>query len=332
MTGRAEGAGDEGDRRARVHPARGVHGRDRHRQPAGGAGPERGDPDLRGGRRLDLAGRRRRGGGRFGPGARADRGVRQGGRPGRGDRWRARAARGGPATPARPARGRSARSMRCDQTRDSACSRRSWSSTAARSDLDRHLARLAASVRVLYGAALAEHVARRREGRRRRVAEAPRARMRVLADPEGTVRINVPRPARPGPRSVSLIPFELPGGLGAHKWRDRRLLEALGVVARGAVPLLLDSDGSVLEAAYANVWIVEASSSSPRRPTGGSCPAPCGAGCSTPSRTPARSPSTCGAWGVPTPCSSTSSISGRHPARLQDGAPLHDPAGLEVRR
>ena len=53
------------------------------------------------------------------------------------------------------------------------------------------------------------------------------------------------------------MPFLLPGGLGAHKWRDRGLLEALAARVPGAVPLLIDTDGFVLEAAYANVWIAE---------------------------------------------------------------------------
>jgi para-aminobenzoate synthetase/4-amino-4-deoxychorismate lyase len=74
------------------------------------------------------------------------------------------------------------------------------------------------------------------------------------------VRIGVSAATTPhtGPRgAVVLVPFALPGGLGAHKWRDRRLLEALRASAVGAVPLLVDTDGRVLEAAYANVWIVE---------------------------------------------------------------------------
>ena len=54
-----------------------------------------------------------------------------------------------------------------------------------------------------------------------------------------------------------LEPFALPGGLGAHKWRDRRLLDTLAALRPGAVPLLVDTDGLVLEAAYANVWIAE---------------------------------------------------------------------------
>jgi para-aminobenzoate synthetase/4-amino-4-deoxychorismate lyase len=55
---------------------------------------------------------------------------------------------------------------------------------------------------------------------------------------------------------VSLASALLPGGLGAHKWRDRRLLAELER-RTGAVPLLVDLDGEVLEAAWANVFMVE---------------------------------------------------------------------------
>jgi para-aminobenzoate synthetase / 4-amino-4-deoxychorismate lyase len=55
---------------------------------------------------------------------------------------------------------------------------------------------------------------------------------------------------------VVLAPAVLPGGIGAHKWRDRRLLEEL-TERLDAVPLILDLDGDVLEAAYANLFIVE---------------------------------------------------------------------------
>jgi para-aminobenzoate synthetase/4-amino-4-deoxychorismate lyase len=49
--------------------------------------------------------------------------------------------------------------------------------------------------------------------------------------------------------------FTLPGGLGRHKWADRRLLDALA--SPGRTPLIADSDGSVLEAAWGNIWIKE---------------------------------------------------------------------------
>jgi para-aminobenzoate synthetase/4-amino-4-deoxychorismate lyase len=56
---------------------------------------------------------------------------------------------------------------------------------------------------------------------------------------------------------VPLVPFTLPGGLGEHKWRDRRLLETLARIADGATPLLLDGDGAVLEAAWGNVFLLD---------------------------------------------------------------------------
>jgi para-aminobenzoate synthetase/4-amino-4-deoxychorismate lyase len=84
-----------------------------------------------------------------------------------------------------------------------------------------------------------------------------RSRLRILAEPDGSVALTL-APARPPPEAPArLTPFTLRGGLGAHKWRDRRLLEALSADVPGMVPLLLDGDGLVLEAAYANLWIVE---------------------------------------------------------------------------
>jgi len=121
--------------------------------------------------------------------------------------------------------------------------------------LERHLARLAGSVAELYGAGLPSTVA---AGAQAAAAQAPdRARMRVLVDADGAVRITVSPAGTPGQEPVLLEPFALPGGLGAHKWRDRRLLDQLAALVPGAVPLLIDTDGLVLEAAYANVWIVE---------------------------------------------------------------------------
>jgi para-aminobenzoate synthetase/4-amino-4-deoxychorismate lyase len=49
----------------------------------------------------------------------------------------------------------------------------------------------------------------------------------------------------------------VPGGLGEHKWLDRRLLEALTAAVAPRIPLLVDLDGVVLEAARSNVFLVE---------------------------------------------------------------------------
>ncbi|HEV2754045.1 MAG TPA: aminodeoxychorismate synthase component I [Solirubrobacteraceae bacterium] len=126
-------------------------------------------------------------------------------------------------------------------------------------DLEAHLARLTYSARtVLRAQPPAELDARVR----RRAAEAPRswARLRIVAVPgdEGLA-CDVPpvEPAEPGPGSpVALVPLLLPGGLGEHKWADRRLVDACSVRHR-ACPLLVDLDGGVLEAGWANVWLLE---------------------------------------------------------------------------
>ena len=127
-------------------------------------------------------------------------------------------------------------------------------------DAEAHLARLAHSVAVLYGQELPRDLAERLDAAAR--GDAPR-RLRVLAAP-GPVEVaeveleGQALPARAPHDPVSLSPAVLPGGLGAHKWRDRRLLAELEG-RLGAVPLLTDVDGEVLEAAWANVFVVEGS-------------------------------------------------------------------------
>ena len=124
--------------------------------------------------------------------------------------------------------------------------------------LEEHVARLAGSLRALYGADLPRTMLAGAQAAAAEHADLERARMRVLADPDGSVRISVSAASGPATDAApALVPFALPGGLGAHKWRDRRLIEALTDVAGGGVPLLIDTDGAVLEASYANVWIVE---------------------------------------------------------------------------
>jgi para-aminobenzoate synthetase / 4-amino-4-deoxychorismate lyase len=128
-------------------------------------------------------------------------------------------------------------------------------------DLDSHLARLNASVRALYGAGLSAEL----EGAVLELAGAhPQARLRVRVRPGPGPELQTEMDAAPlafqppdgTPAPVVLAPALLPGGLGEHKWIDRRLLGRLEEWL-GAVPLLVDLDGQVLEAAWANVWIVE---------------------------------------------------------------------------
>ncbi len=119
-----------------------------------------------------------------------------------------------------------------------------------------HLARIAASAAALYGCALPDDLAARVDA----AAAGPDAvgalRVVVTPEPGGGAVVALER-GRPRARALPIVlrPFTLPGGLGAHKWRDRGLLDALAAAdPDGATPLLLDGDGCVLEAAWGNVF------------------------------------------------------------------------------
>lgn len=127
---------------------------------------------------------------------------------------------------------------------------------------DAHLARLAASVATLYGLALPHDLAARVAATAGTGGAPATARLRVVVAPDGAIDVVLaPDPARRLP--VTLVPFTLPGGLGAHKWLDRDLLATLTHDARErsgdaeATPLLLDGGGNVLEAAWGDVVAIE---------------------------------------------------------------------------
>jgi para-aminobenzoate synthetase/4-amino-4-deoxychorismate lyase len=121
--------------------------------------------------------------------------------------------------------------------------------------LDAHLKRLTDSVSALYGANLDPGAFERAWAAAEAATE--RSRLRIMAATDGLVEITVSPAPEAGTEPVTLVPYEVPGGLGAHKWRDRRLIDELTAREPATVPLLIDTDGSVLEASYANVWIVE---------------------------------------------------------------------------
>jgi para-aminobenzoate synthetase/4-amino-4-deoxychorismate lyase len=121
--------------------------------------------------------------------------------------------------------------------------------------LDEHLDRLAVSLAELYDVTL--DLVAATQARAAAATASGTARLRILADADGSLAISVSPERTTAATPLQLTPFAIPGGLGRHKWRDRELLEALARQAPGTVPLLIDTDGLVLEAAHANVWIVE---------------------------------------------------------------------------
>jgi para-aminobenzoate synthetase/4-amino-4-deoxychorismate lyase len=128
-------------------------------------------------------------------------------------------------------------------------------------ELDAHLARLAASSRELYGEEPPDCrelvIARARGGGlgRLRLNLGPR---RDGLTPSIIVAAVSPANLFPGPAlEVSLEPMTTSSGVGAHKWADRDpLARAEARVGAGAVPLLVGTDGCVLEGSRANVFAV----------------------------------------------------------------------------
>ena len=131
-------------------------------------------------------------------------------------------------------------------------------------DLDRHLARLEASSWELFGKQLPSSLTADLAAC---LAGQPSGRLRITARPVGgplQVTVEVVPAGPPGP-AVTLHPVTIPGGLGAHKWRDRRLLARLADES-GTGPdghlliqdhgLLRDHGGEVLETDRASVFAV----------------------------------------------------------------------------
>ncbi len=137
-------------------------------------------------------------------------------------------------------------------------------------ELDAHLARLSASVAALYGCALPDETralaAARASGiehGKLRLTFSPSrggAAPSTAAEPELRLDAEEVETAAifPGPeRGVRLRPTPVAGGLGEHKWADRRLLDRAAASALpGELPLLLDADGSVLEASRASIFAI----------------------------------------------------------------------------
>jgi para-aminobenzoate synthetase / 4-amino-4-deoxychorismate lyase len=124
-----------------------------------------------------------------------------------------------------------------------------------------HLARLRASARALYevelGAALDECVA---DALGTGGTGAAR-RLRVVAKPSTQTAVGLsaslaPLGAAAERGVVQLRAWTVPGGLGGHKWADRRRIDE-AAERLDATPLIVEADGEVLEAAWGNVWALE---------------------------------------------------------------------------
>jgi para-aminobenzoate synthetase/4-amino-4-deoxychorismate lyase len=124
--------------------------------------------------------------------------------------------------------------------------------------LDAHLARLRSSVAELYAMELPSWVPDRLRSAAAGAVGRMRMRMRLSAVPDGeslTVEIVAITPFDPRP-PARLRAWSVPGGLGRHKWIDRRLIDAMEVASPDELPLLVDADGYVLEASRANVFML----------------------------------------------------------------------------
>jgi para-aminobenzoate synthetase / 4-amino-4-deoxychorismate lyase len=128
-------------------------------------------------------------------------------------------------------------------------------------ELRAHLARLDSSIRGLYGTPAPHGL---RELALDRAEAMALGRLRLTVAPNGEGALAAEARAREVPEAhvfpswrgaVTLTELVVEGGLGAHKWADRRLLEAAEVDA--AVPVIVDVDQTVLEASRANVFVVQ---------------------------------------------------------------------------
>jgi para-aminobenzoate synthetase / 4-amino-4-deoxychorismate lyase len=117
---------------------------------------------------------------------------------------------------------------------------------------DAHLARLSASLTELFPDLPTPDLGE---------IEAPveRGSLRIAVAPFGDaleVRTSVRRVEHES-KPAALHSLSVPGGLGAHKWADRSLLDQAQVsLPADAVPLIVDLDNAALEASRANVFAI----------------------------------------------------------------------------
>lgn len=119
-----------------------------------------------------------------------------------------------------------------------------------------HLERLGRSTQVLYGQPLLPPLSTLVEAAHRVPTGPGRLRVTVCPDQRPVVTISCePFERHPSPAGLALVACSAPGGLGAHKWRDRSWIDERSVAIGDAVLLLVDGD-DVLEAARSNLFVV----------------------------------------------------------------------------
>ena len=123
--------------------------------------------------------------------------------------------------------------------------------------LELHLGRLASAVGDLYGERLSPDLGRKVRAVAADLTGPHRVRLDAIPGPDAmTITISTtPVDTSSVALPVTLKPALVPGGIGPYKWRDRRLLEQL--TDGQTVPLIVDNPDELLEASWANVWILE---------------------------------------------------------------------------
>jgi para-aminobenzoate synthetase/4-amino-4-deoxychorismate lyase len=129
-------------------------------------------------------------------------------------------------------------------------------------EVDAHVERLAASVSALFDVRLPADARQSIDEGARGVRQG-KLRITVVPNLAGHVEMAVSADevdsaqVFPSPnRALALRSFVAAGGLGAHKWADRQLLDRFAAsAADDELPLLLDANGAVLEASRANVFV-----------------------------------------------------------------------------
>jgi para-aminobenzoate synthetase / 4-amino-4-deoxychorismate lyase len=129
-------------------------------------------------------------------------------------------------------------------------------------ELEAHLARLTTSTSELFGKE-APSGSRELVREAARGVELGRLRLDLVPDADGrldaAVKVAEVEPGLVFPsweRTVTLAAVVVPGGIGGHKWSDRRLLDQAQSDLGEAVPLVVDADEAVLEVSRGNVFVV----------------------------------------------------------------------------